>query len=189
LIEEFLDKDASKINPRFIRTQFRTARSLTSRTIMSAVIPPTIDEPYFAKSYAQVATSVLPQAVIPKSCELKLKSKRPSPLTLRVSENQKAIIRTKAKTAGTSVNHFVLASTLGSDYRPPKDPELVRALMALNRELTAQGNNINQIAHQRNASLITDAQADSMLDILGRSLLRTHTAVRDALSHGMEPKP
>jgi len=184
-----LDKDASKTHPCSIQPQFRAARSLTSRATVSAVIPPTIDEPYFAKSYAQVATSVLPQAVIPKSCELKLKSKRPSPLTLRVSENQKAIIRTKAKAAGISVNHFLLASALSSDYRPPKDPDLVRALMALNRELTAQGNNLNQIAHQRNATLITDAQADSMLDILGRSLLRTHTAVRDALSHGMKPEP
>lgn len=70
----------------------------------------------------------------------------------KASESIKSAARSEM--AGISVNRFVLASTLGSKYRPPADPELLKALFALNRELTAQGNNLNQIARQLNAGLI-----------------------------------
>lgn len=172
-----------------VRTQFHKARCLTRRAFAATMASSTTThEPDISKSSAQVETLVLPQAVIPKAGELKLRKKRPSPLTLRASEQHKTIIRAKAQKAGVTVNHFVLASALGSDYRPPHDRAFVLAMLALYRELAAQGNNLNQLARQRNANQISAEQADSMLDILGRSLLQTHRAVRHALTQG-QPEP
>lgn len=134
------------------------------------------------KSSAQVETLVIPRAVIPMSGELKLNVKRPSPLTLRASENQKAIIRAKARAASVTVNHFVLAAALNSDYKPPRNPELIKALLAANRELTAQGNNLNQIAKHMNSSQARPDEGNSLLAIIVRSMLNTHKAVREALA-------
>ena len=109
--------------------------------------------------------------------------KRPSPLTVRLSERQRQLIRGKAKAAGMSVNGFVLASALGSDYRPPMNPELTRVLLALNRELTAQGNNLNQIARQLNAGIVLPGQ-ESILGALAQSIQQTLRGVRAALARG-----
>ena len=143
-----------------------------------------------SKSSTQVETLVLPQAVIPKSCELKLKTAkaRISPLTIRVSKEQKESIRQKAQTAGVPVGRYVIAATLGADYKPPKDPELVGALLVLNRELTAQGNNLNQIAKHLNGGSASPAEGEGMLGMIGRSMLRTHKAIRGVLAHG-KPEP
>jgi hypothetical protein len=141
----------------------------------------------FPKSSAQVETLVLPPAVSPKSCELKLKGitgRRPSPFSIRVSETQKEIIRRKAQAAGISVGRYILATALGPDYKPPADPELVRALLALNRELTAQGNNLNQIAKHLNGGTASPTEGECMVGMVGRSILRTLKAVRLALTHG-----
>jgi len=164
-----------------------------------ATNPFTGKDSFFAKSSAQVATPVLPQVVIPESCELKLDqadddneavpAKRSSPLTVRASDSQKEILRRKAKTAGVSLNRYMLAAALGADDKPTHDPEWTKALLASNRELTRQGNNLNQIAHKRNSNLIDEAQTNSMLGILARAYLQTHKAVRAALSQGKEPQP
>ena len=143
-------------------------------------------------SYAQVESLVLPNS----GCGLKPGGitwdddaqdsdsiKRPSPLTIRLSEKQKKIIRAKAQSAGISVNRFVLASALGSDYRPPADPELTRALLRIYRELNAQGNNVNQIARQLNAGVVLPGQ-DAMLSTLSLSIQETLRHVRDALAEG-----
>ena len=114
--------------------------------------------------------------------------KRPHPLGVRFSAIELEIVKAKARTVGCSVNGYVRAAALGSNYRPPRDPELTRALLMVNRELTAQGNNLNQIARQLNAGIVTPAQAESMVEILARSLLRTHKAVRQALGLG-DPEP
>lgn len=108
-------------------------------------------------------------------------TKRPSPLTIRLSERQKQIIRAKAQAATISVNRFVLAAALGSDYRPPVDPELTRALLRIYRELNAQGNNLNQIARQLNAGLVLPGQS-AMLEALGTSIQETLRHVQIALA-------
>lgn len=162
---------------------------------------------FWPKSYAQVATWVLPRAVIPMSCELKLKEgadetddriddegavpkrKRASPLTVRASESQKEILRQKAKAVGMSVGGYMLASSLGSDYKPPVDKERTQALLALFRESRAQGNNLNQIAKLGNSGKITEAEGESMLAIMGRSYLHTNRAIMKALAQGKEPQP
>jgi hypothetical protein len=137
------------------------------------------------KSSAQVAAWVSP----PQPCALKRKKrKRKNPLTVRLSDVEREIVRAKAKTVGCSINSYVRAATLGSNYRPPIDKALTGALLAVNRELTAQGNNLNQIAKQLNAEAITKTQGESMLDILGRSMLRTHKAIRQALPPGKLPE-
>lgn len=100
-----------------------------------------------------------------------------------MSEQQKKIIRAKAAVAGISVNRFILASALGSDYHPPADPELTRALLRLNRELTAQGNNLNQIARCLNAGQALPVYS-AMLEALASSLRRIHGDIRRALVAG-----
>ncbi len=88
-----------------------------------------------------------------------------------------------------SVNHFILASALGSHYRPPLHRDLIKILLMLYRELAAQGNNFNQIARQLNSRILSEAAGESLMDVLGQSMLRTQKAVRDALSQGMPPEP
>jgi len=177
---------------------FRLAASavtIPQQTCLTPVVIPALTE-LSLKARAQVAVGVLP----PRPCELKLKGitsikegdssvfkrkrKRSSPLTIRMSENQKSIIRQKAEAAGISLGRYIRATVLGSDYTPPIDRELTNALLMLNREFTSQGNNLNQIAKHLNGSTITETQGHSMMDILGRSMLRTHKRIRQALSHG-----
>jgi hypothetical protein len=108
----------------------------------------------------------------------------------RYSEEEKDIVIAKVVAAGLSVNEFIRALTLSEHYRPPRDPELVKALLMLNRELTSQGGNLNQIAHKRNANLIDEAETDSLLGLMARAYLQTHRAVRKALTQGLEePAP
>jgi len=153
---------------------------------------PTAESPKYSDSYAQVESLVLPNSRgglkpgdgIWKDVDEESDSvKRPSPLTIRLSEKQKKIIKAKAQAAGISVNRFVLASALGSDYRPPANRELTRALLRVYRELNAQGNNLNQIARQLNAGLILPAQ-EMMLDTLVLSLQQTLGSVREVLGSG-----
>ena len=147
----------------------------------------------FSKSSAQVALPVAPKMVQPAACELKLGSelsgKRSHPLGVRFSVPELAFVKAKAKAAGCSTNGYIRTASLGADYIPPHDPEWTKALLASNRELTRQGNNLNQITHKRNANLIDEAQTDSLLGIMARAYLQTHKAVRIALSQGREPQP
>ena len=142
------------------------------------------------KSYAQVDPLVLPQAVLPRgraSAEPKqngLKPKRASPISIRFSEAEREIVGTKARSVGCSVNAYVRAATLGSRYRPPYDPALRQAILLLNRELTAHGNNLNQIAKRLNSDTTTPAHETARLNGLATSLLRTLAVVRSTLSQG-----
>ena len=149
------------------------------------------EEPQFSQdSYAQVETLVLPMS----RCGLQpdgitwdgtgearaIRPRRPSPLTVRLSEDQRRILKGKAAAAGTSVNRFVLASSLGSDYRPRTDPELARSLLRLCRELNAQGNNLNQIARQLNAGVVVPGQ-NALLSALAASIQATLGCVHELL--------
>lgn len=198
-----------------IKIQFRAARILCRREVSPSGTPApapyplpsnssTLTLPYnsknvasplgdefviFSKSYAQVATSVRPQVVRLKSGELKLGRHRPHRLMGRFSNDEKETVEAKAKAARLSVNEYIRAVSLGADYKAPHDPEWTKALLAANRELTRQGTNLNQIAHKRNSNLIDEAQTDSLLGILTRSLLQAHKAVRAALTYGRRPEP
>jgi len=140
------------------------------------------------KSSAQVEAWVAPRRVQPKSGGLKPKRRnRSHPLGIRFIGNELAMVRTKAKVAGYTVNAYVRAAALGSDYKPPIDPELRKVLLALNRELTRQGTNLNQIAKHLNSGQLSPSHGETMLDVLNRSMLKTHMAVRHALTR--EPAP
>ncbi len=153
-----------------------------------------------SKSYAQVESLVVPQAVLPNSCGLKpgmstaqrkpkkqkKSTKRPAPLSVRLSEKDRDIIAQKAFNIGYSVNAYVRAAALGSAYKPPIGRDMVMALLAVKYELTAQGRNLNQIAHSLNSDLHSETETDSMLGVIARSLLKAHEAVSAALACGKE---
>ena len=181
-----------------VRSRFRAAAELLGSHALhwtvnaekaSAVIPAD-GRSQKSESYAQVETLVLPNSrgglppggvTWDEQASEGDGSKRPSPLTIRLSERQKQIIRAKAHAAGMSVNRFVLAAALGSDYRPPADPQLTRALLRMYRELNAQGNNLNQIARQLNAGVILPGQ-NALLDALAISINATLGHVQATLS-------
>jgi hypothetical protein len=93
-------------------------------------------------------------------------------------------VQAKAKSAGLSLNQYLRAAILKSNYKPPLQPELCRKLLALNVELTRQGNNLNQIARQLNAGILSPAQAEGQLAVLAPAMLETHKAIREALAQG-----
>lgn len=146
------------------------------------------------KSYAQVESWVTPRGGVTNSGGLKPEvkrtaqkkniHKRANPLTVRLSEKDRAIIAQKAFNIGYSVNAYVRAAALGSDYKPPISRDMVIALLAVKRELTAQGRNLNQIAHQHNSNIHTEAETNSVLGVIARSLLKAHEAVGAALTWG-----
>jgi hypothetical protein len=191
-----LPSDKKALVSKFLIAAFIVTQPIVVHLPQTVVASPDVAQKSIsAKSAAQVESLVLPHVVIPNSCELKLKGtkatsdKRPSPLSIRVSESQKEIIRRKAQAAGIPVGRYIVAVALGPDYTPPADPELVRALLALNRELTAQGNNVNQIAKHLNGGKASLTEGEGMVGMIGRSILRTLKAVRAALAHGKEPAP
>ncbi len=159
------------------------------------------------KVVTQVEMKVLPLGVLPSSGELKLgavtgvelndddedtwiiNAKRPGPIPVRASEQHKVIIKEKANAVGMAISRYMLAAALGSDYKSPTDPELTQTLLKLNRELTAQGNNLNQIAYHLNSGKSSPVEGNSLLAMISRSMLQTHKAVRAALSWGKAPEP
>jgi hypothetical protein len=160
------------------------------------VTPSASGDTFFKKSYAQVETSV-GQNVPSKSCEQrsrgrKSKSKHrkyPPPLRVRYPtyEERDGVIRAAMEAGFKSVSSYLRALSRGPGYKPPRDPELTRALLLVNRELTRQGNNLNQIAKHKNSGG-TAAEAEGMLGIVARSMLQTHKALRQVLSQG-NPEP
>ena len=86
--------------------------------------------------------------------------------------------------AGCTLNSYVRASLLGSDYKTPKDPELLQSLRKLSLELTRQGVNLNQLTRQINSGQLSCAQAEPMIAVLVRSTLQIHKAIRQAMAYG-----
>ena len=139
------------------------------------------------KSSTQVANLVLP----PNSGALKREGipsgvtrNRPNPLTIRLSEEHKKIIRVKAQAAGITVNEFAKAVMLGSDYRPPLSAELFSCLLDLHRELTRQGTNLNQIARQLNAGILNHDRVYQLLAALAPELTKAYAAIYATLANG-----
>ena len=72
----------------------------------------------------------------------------------RVTLAEKQAFLEKAHAAGMSEGELIQALAKGIEVRSPhrgKDPELVDAIRALQRELNAIGNNVNQIALAANS--------------------------------------
>ena len=140
------------------------------------------------KSSAQVDPLVRPHVVSPQAGGLMPKRNKPHRLMGRFSDNEREIVLGKAKAEEMSVNEYIRASALGSAYRPPINPELHKTLLSLNRELTAHGRNLNQIAKQLNTDTATPNQGIDMLDAIRVPLVRALYAVKNALVQGA-PQP
>jgi len=131
----------------------------------------------------QVETLVVPQAARPKSGGLKPRRKQASPINVRLNESEKEVVQKKARQAEMSVHAFMRYQILGPDY----DPHLRKLFLSLNRELTAQGRNFNQIAkHMNNGG--GSVEATGMLDAIRVPLIRALLAIKEALARGM-PQP
>ena len=145
------------------------------------------------KSFTQVESLVLPpnsgaqkRDGIPGGVTNGVTKGRPNPLTIRLSDEHKELIRAKAQAAGVNVNVYAKAVLLGSDYRPPLNKELCRELFILNRELGRQGTNLNQIAKQLNAGIKTPDQAHNAVAFLLDELTLVYRAVYTTLMNGQE---
>jgi len=133
------------------------------------------------KARAQVETSVA-HSVQPKSGGLKPERKS---IThgVRFQPGELEIVRQKAAQISSTINSYIRASVLGSDYKPPVAPELRKLLLAVLRELNAIGRNVNQIARHLNAGLARPEQGIAMLDAIRVPLIRALYKVRDALTN------
>jgi hypothetical protein len=192
-----------------VQLQFRAARSLcwtpqrlppklTSKPVIQPETDAVIHGPLDEESYAQVESFVLQNstggaepagitcAVDGEDRENEPVKRPASPVTIRFSEQQKEILEAKAKNAGISVSELIRTAVLGSDYSPPLDPVLAQELLAVRRELAAHGNNLNQMARQINSGRLPSAEGNTMLDRLGRALLRAYDAVHMTLARGRE---
>jgi len=145
------------------------------------------------KSSTQVESMVLPpnsgalkRDSIPSGVTNGVTRGRPNPLTIRLSDEHKELIRAKAQAAGVTVNVYAKAVLLGNDYRPPLNKELCRELFILNRELGRQGTNLNQIAKQLNAGIKTPDQAHNAVAVLTDELTLVYRAVYTTLMNGQE---
>jgi len=140
------------------------------------------------KSYAQVETCVA-QSVRHMSCGLKSvhrKKGKSETLGIRFRAEELGIIRTKAMQAGCNTNTYIRASALGSDYKQPRDPELLNALNTAVRELTMQGINLNQIARRVNSENIPLGKAEGLLGMIACSIFKAHETVSAAIRQGRD---
>ncbi|MDR3560896.1 MAG: hypothetical protein P4N59_05585 [Negativicutes bacterium] len=138
-----------------------------------------------SKSSTQVASLVGPK-VPPKTCApAKPGRRRPHPIRVRLSAIELRTVRENAKEVGCTLNAYVKASAL---KRLPMGPELQDMLFLLNRELTAQGRNLNQIAKHLNSGQANISQGTAMLEAIRAPLIIALKAVKIALTESM-PEP
>ena len=145
------------------------------------------------KSSAQVETCV-GHSVRHKSCGLKSEGKKHGKSTNRKSQTlgvrfkygELECIRTKAMQAGCDTNTYIRASALGSDYKQPRDPELIKALNAAIRELNMQGVNLNQIAKRVNSGNVPLGETEGLIGNIARSIFRANDMVSAAIRQGRD---
>jgi hypothetical protein len=113
------------------------------------------------------------------------KRQRPHTITVRLSDDEKAALHTRAVERGLALGAFARAAMLGNTgprakRRPPVDQVLLRRLLG---QLGRIGGNINQIAHRLNAD-----QKASLPEI--RETLNSLQTIRNAIyaAIGMEPE-
>jgi hypothetical protein len=149
-------------------------------------IPPILPKLSEQKSGAQVAVSVGQRVVGQTPCGLKPGDSKPFRITARFSKNERETLVGQAEKACLTVSEFIRVSVLGPNYASSIDPLKRQQLITANRELSRQGNNLNQISKHLNAGILSPEQGESMLDILARALLAAYMAVRQALAEGRE---
>lgn len=102
------------------------------------------------------------------------KPNRTKRLTLRLSSAEYAHLQAQAQAAGMKMEPLIRRLIMGSDIRP-RPPDCYAALL---RELSAIGNNINQIAHWANARESISGEEIRQAAALARSAWQL---VRDTL--------
>lgn len=106
-------------------------------------------------------------------------------ITVVYTKEQKEKILQKAKAAGLSLSFFLKTLTLKEiDYKPPLASETRDVLLKLYREAMRQSLNLSQIARRVNRKTIESTKSIALIEILGRSILRTQKAIRTALIQG-----
>ncbi len=181
---------------RWARAKFRKAKVLC----LNAKNPPAQTETktcdkFSFQSSAQVETYVA-QNARHRSGELKLEGARRHNLSralsctfgVRFRANELALVKERARKIGCTTNAYIRASVLGSDYKPPRDPELVSVLRRTLAELSRQGNNLNQLAKAKNAGEATPSQIAVRLEAIRGPLVRALETVRSAVAYGL-PHP
>ena len=138
------------------------------------------------KSSTQVAPLVRPPVVRPKACGLKPKRKRPYRLMGRYSKEERDTVIAKADDACMSVNEFIRISTLDDEHIPPLNPELRQRFIAVQRELCKQGADLNRIATYMETNALSPNEVNSMLGMIGWSLVAAHRSIKEAIAFGLE---
>jgi hypothetical protein len=138
------------------------------------------------KSSTQVALTVRPRVVRPEACGLKPGRKRPYRLMGRYSKEERDSVVTRAAESCLSVNEFMRLSTLEANHIPPMNPELRKRFMSVHKELCRQGNDLNRIAAQMETNALSSNEHNTMLGMIGWSLVAAHKAVGEAMTYGLE---
>ncbi len=138
------------------------------------------------KSSTQVASTVRPRVVRPKACGLKPGRKRPYRLMGRYSKEERDSVITRASESCLSVNEFIRLSTLEADHIPSLNPELKKRFIAVYKELCRQGQDLDRIAEQMETNALSPNEKNTMLGMIGWSLVAAHQAIREAMAYGRE---
>lgn len=138
------------------------------------------------KSSTQVAPLVRPPVVRPKACGLKPGRKRPFRLMGRYSKEERDTVIAKADDACMSINEFIRTSTLDDEHIPSLNPELRQRFIAVQRELCKQGADLNRIATYMETNALSPNEVNSMLGMIGWSLVAAHQSVRESIAYGLE---
>ena len=94
---------------------------------------------------------------------------RPHRATLRLTEDERAVLEGRATEAGLSVASYLRAAALGqSGPRARRRPTVERAaLIAATAELNRVGNNVNQLARAINRGREADVLAETLAELRG----------------------
>ncbi len=144
------------------------------------------DQKVNTKSSTQVAPLVRPPVVRPKACGLKPGRKRPFRLMGRYSKEERDTVIAKADDACMSINEFIRTSTLDDEHIPSLNPELRQRFIAVQRELCKQGSDLNRIATYLETNALSPNEVNSMLGMVGWSLVAAHQSVREAIAYGLK---
>lgn len=114
--------------------------------------------------------------------------KKSDSFKIRATADVIEVIRMKARKLGLPTNRFILAVLLGTDYKLPVTPEVLKILFALNGELTSHGQCFREIAGHFKTDTKAYREGLELLETLRVPLTRTLASVREALTQGT-PQP
>ncbi|MFJ9789372.1 plasmid mobilization protein [Streptomyces globosus] len=116
---------------------------------------------------------------------------RPNVCSVRMSDDELALVATAAKTAGVTLAGFFARAALSAARSPQASAaaiagrrEMVAELFAARRHLGQIGNNLNQLTRAINSGAQPpDAQLDAVLDAVHRASARVQGATEQLLEH------